>query len=574
MSMTMIPRPEYPNPQFARADWINLNGTWEFEIDQSRSGEARGLHHADALSGSILVPFCPESALSGVGEKDFLYAVWYRRVVTIPEEKFSGRIFLHFGAVDYKATVYVNGEEVGTHKGGYVHFSFEITEFAHPGENVITVCAEDDTRSALIPSGKQSLWHDSRGCHYTRTTGIWQTVWLECTPKAYIRSLRMIPDAANGCVHLEARVCGQGELRADASFGGEAVGSGVWRSSGDVVCGTLPLSKIHLWDLGQGNLYDLALTFGEDRVQSYFGLRSVRMDGDRFMLNGRSVFMRLVLDQGFYPDGIYTAPDADALRRDVELSMAAGFNGARLHEKVFEPLFLYYCDRMGYLAWGEYPNWGLDYSDPKAIASVLPEWMQAVERGFNHPSIIGWCPFNETWDCDNRKQWDELLRLVYRTTKALDPTRPCIDTSGNYHVETDIYDTHDYEQRPAVFAERYEKLAKENELFDHLSNHCGAQIWDGRLPVFISEYGGIRWAGEGAQGWGYGEAPGSEQEFKDRYKGLTDVLLDNPKMCGFCYTQLYDVEQELNGLYTYGREPKFDMAFFRAVNSRKAAIEE
>ena len=572
--MTTIPRPEYPNPQFARADWINLNGTWEFETDQSRSGEARGLHKTDRLSGSILVPFCPESALSGVEEKDFLYAVWYRRTVTIPEEKLSGRVFLHFGAVDYRATVYINGEEVGTHRGGYVHFAFEITGFVRAGENVITVCAEDDTRSGLIPSGKQSLWHDSRGCHYTRTTGIWQTVWLEFTPRAYIRSLRMTPDAANGCVHLKACVCGQGELLAEVFFDGKKVGSSVFRSSGDVVCGTLQLSETRLWDLGKGNLYDLSLTFGEDHVQSYFGLRSVRMEDGKFLLNDRPVFMRLVLDQGFYPDGIYTAPDAKALERDVELSMAAGFNGARLHEKVFEPLFLYYCDRLGYLAWGEYPNWGLDYSDPEAIASVLPEWLEAVSRDYNHPSIIGWCPFNETWDSDGRKQWDELLRVVYRTTKALDPTRPCIDTSGNYHVETDIYDTHDYEQNPKVFADRYAKLINDNELYDCHHDHCGAQIWDGKLPVFISEYGGIRWAGEGAEGWGYGEAPKTEEEFKARYKGLTDVLLDNPKMCGFCYTQLYDVEQELNGLYTYGREPKFDMAFFHAVNSRKAAIEE
>ena len=325
--------------------------------------------------------------------------------------------------------------------------------------------------------------------------------------------------------------------------------------------------------MGKGNLYDLTLTFCGDTVQSYFGLREVRLDDRRFLLNGRSVFMRLVLDQGFYPDGIYTAKDEQALIRDVELSMAAGFNGARLHEKVFEPRFLYHCDRMGYIVWGEYPNWGADHSDPRALAPFLQEWIEAVERDFNHPSIIGWCPFNETWDYDGRRQWNEFLRTVYRATKAIDPTRPCIDTSGNYHVETDIYDLHDYEQNVDVFHAQYDKLATENELFDRHHDHGGAQIWKGE-PVFLSEYGGIRWAGEDAVGWGYGEAPKTEAEFKARYKGLTDTLLDNPRMCGFCYTQLYDVEQELNGLYTYGREPKFDMDFFKAVNSRKAAIEE
>ncbi len=384
--------------------------------------------------------------------------------------------------------------------------------------------------------------------------------------------MRLFPNAENGSVSFVAEVCGAGVFSAEAFFGGKAVGGFQCAPNGQTVSGTIDLSETHLWDVGQGNLYDLTLTFGDDTVQSYFGLRSVRLDDRRFLLNGRSVFMRLVLDQGFYPDGIYTAKDEAALVRDVELSMAAGFNGARLHEKVFEPRFLYHCDRMGYLVWGEYPNWGLDYSDPRALAFMLQEWMEAVTRDFNHPSIIGWCPFNETWDYEGRRQWDELLRTVYRATKAFDPTRPCIDTSGNYHVETDIYDTHDYEQKTDVFRERYEKFAKEDDLFDWHHDHGGAQIWRSE-PVFISEYGGIRWAGENAVGWGYGEAPKTEEAFKQRYKGLTDTLLDNPKMCGFCYTQLYDVEQELNGLYTYSREPKFDMDFFKQVNSRKAAIE-
>ena len=567
-----IPRPEYPNPQFARDDWMNLNGTWQFEMDPGRSGQDRKLYEADALSGEIIVPFCPESALSGVCYTDFIPAVWYRRVVEIPADKLTGRVFLHFGAVDYKAIVYVNGKEVGSHTGGYVHFGFDVTDYVKAGENVVTVYAEDDARDGLIASGKQCFAYASQGCHYTRTTGIWQTVWLEFTPKEYIRAVRLFPNAENGSVSFVAEVCGAGEFSAEAFFGGKTVGGFQCAANGQTVSGTIDLSETHLWDVGQGNLYDLTLTFGDDTVQSYFGLRSVRLDDRRFLLNGRSVFMRLVLDQGFYPDGIYTAKDEAALVRDVELSMAAGFNGARLHEKVFEPRFLYHCDRMGYLVWGEYPNWGLDYSDPRALAFMLQEWMEAVTRDFNHPSIIGWCPFNETWDYDGRRQWDELLRTVYRATKAFDPTRPCIDTSGNYHVETDIYDTHDYEQKTDVFRERYEKFAKEDDLFDWHHDHGGAQIWRGE-PVFISEYGGIRWAGENAVGWGYGEAPKTEEAFKQRYKGLTDTLLDNAKMCGFCYTQLYDVEQELNGLYTYSREPKFDMDFFKQVNSRKAAIE-
>lgn len=568
-----IPRPEYPQPQFERTNWVNLNGEWQFEIDHGKSGRERKFYERESLSEKITVPFCPESELSGIGYKDFMPAVWYRKVVEIPEEKLGGRVFLHFGAVDYEAFVYVNGKLVGTHKGGYIHFSFEITEYVQPGENVIMLCAEDDTRSGLIPSGKQSDKFASNGCFYTRTTGIWQTVWLEYTPKAYIRNMRIYPDYKNASATIEANVVGNGTFTAEAFYDGEFVGSFQAQTNGGSVCGTLKLSQVHLWDVGQGNLYDLKLTFDEDTVKSYFGLRNVRMDGWKFMLNDRSVYMRLVLDQGYYPDGIYTAKDEKELLKDIELSLAAGFNGARLHEKIFEPRFLYYCDKMGYLAWGEYPNWGLDHSDPRAISAILPEWIEEIERDFNHPSIIGWCPFNETWDRDGRKQWDEVLRMVYRTTKALDPTRPCIDTSGNFHVETDIFDVHDYEQNVEVFRNNYNRLMTDNDLEDRHHNHCGTQIWKGE-PTFVSEYGGIRWAGEGADGWGYGEAPKTAQEFLDRYKGLTDALLDNDKMCGFCYTQLYDVEQELNGLYTYGREPKFDMNFFHAVNSRRAAIED
>ena len=336
---------------------------------------------------------------------------------------------------------------------------------------------------------------------------------------------------------------------------------------------TLPLSELYLWEAGRGRLYDLKLSFGEDRVDSYFGMRELLLDGERFLINGKPVFQRLVLDQGFYPDGIYTAPSDEALQQDIRLSMEAGFNGARLHQKIFEERFLYHCDRMGYLVWGEQANWGLDYSRPDGLKCFLPEWMEALDRDFNHPAIVGWCPFNETWDYAGRRQDNDLLATVYRMTKLFDTTRPCIDTSGNFHVVTDIYDMHDYEQDPAVFASFYENFAKGGPLKDRMADR---QTPVPGIPVFISEYGGIKWDVEGRLGnsWGYGDGPKTEEEYIARYKGLTDVLLDNPHMFGFCYTQLYDVEQEVNGLYTYDRKPKMDIAIFRQINSRKAAIEE
>lgn len=571
--MNTIPRPEHPQPQLQRKNWENLNGEWEFAFDFGKSGIDRKLWENEHLEGKILVPFCPESELSGIGHKDFIPAVWYKRKVRLDAQQLGGRVLLHFGAVDYDCRVWVNGREAGRHRGGYTSFAFDVTDCVSEGENDLTVYAQDDTRSGKQPKGKQSGLYFSHGCDYTRTTGIWQTVWMEFVPKAYIQKVWYYPNLAQRSLGIRATVAGSGVLTAEAFYEGKSCGTARAAVGAGNVLLTLPLDELHLWEPGQGRLYDLKLTFGQDEVQSYFGMREIALDGEKVRINGKSVFQRLVLDQGFYPDGIYTAPSDEALRRDVELSLAAGFNGARLHQKVFEPRFLYHCDRSGYLVWGEQANWGLDVSAPDGLKCFLPEWMEALERDFNHPAIVGWCPFNETWDYEGRKQDDDLLRIVYRMTKQYDTTRPCIDTSGNYHVETDIYDLHDYEQDPEVFAGHYESFAKEGALRD---NHAARQTPVPGIPAFISEYGGIKWDVEGSNeaSWGYGDGPKTEGEFIARYKGLTDALLDNPHMFGFCYTQLYDVEQETNGLYTYGRKPKFDMETFRKINGRRAAIEE
>jgi len=546
-----IPRPEHPNPQWQREGWMNLNGTWQFGFTK-------------LLGRAITVPFCPESVLSGIGSKDFMKRVWYRRELTLTPEQLRGRVLLHFGAADYLTTVYVNGDRAGRHEGGYTSFALDITKYAHAGVNILTVRCDDDTRNPLICSGKQSPKQKSFGCMYTRTTGIWQTVWLEFVPESYIVSAVYQPDPENACLHLRAKVAGQGSLTARAFWQGREVGCASANVSGNAVRLTLRLSETHLWEVGRGGLYDLELAFGEDRVKSYFGLRSIRLEGQKFLINEKSVFQRLVLDQGFYPDGIYTAPTAQALENDIRLSMAAGFNGARLHEKVFEPLFLYYCDRLGYLAWGEFPNWGGDTAKPELLQKLLPQWCEALERDRNHPAIVGWCPFNET----HSSQCDGTLRAVYETTKRLDPGRPCIDTSGYVHVATDIFCVHDYEQDPVKFAAHYAKAGKGE--FHESKRGCG---YTPGQPLFVSEYGGIAWGIDGNWQWGYGKAPADEAEFQARYEALTNVLLQNPHMFAFCYTQLTDVEQERNGVYTYAREPKFDVEFFRRVNTQKAAIE-
>lgn len=573
--METVFRQEHPQPQFMRENWINLNGVWQFEMDPGKSGRAKGyMKEIPALADTICVPFCPESRLSGVEYKDFMSAVWYKRHFTLTEEQIRGkRVTLHIGACDYFTEVWINESCAGRHRGGYSSFSFDITELVEKGDNIIAVCAEDDTRDPMLPSGKQSHEYDSFGCYYTRTTGIWQTVWIEFAPETRIEKVRFYPDICQETVTLAVHLNGTADFTARILYEGKPAGEIYCPACSGRRLFTVKLEELHLWEPGHGRLYEIEMCFGADKVRSYFGMREVAVRGRKFLLNGKPIFQRLVLDQGFYPDGIYTAPDDTALKRDIELSLQAGFNGARLHEKVFEPRFLYYCDKMGYLVWGEYPNWGLDHSRKEAVYSILPEWTEILERDFNHPAIIGWCPFNETWDCGTpvSRQQDDLLRMVYRQTKAIDPTRPCIDTSGVSHVETDLYDVHDYDQNPETFAARYATIEETGKFVE--PHYGDRQSYDGMKPVFISEYGGTGLALEGGS-WSYGSAAGTSAEFIERYRGLTRAILENPAICGMCYTQLYDVEQEQNGLYTYDRKPKTDIAAICAINTEKAAIEE
>lgn len=577
-----IPRNEYPRPQLVREGWINLNGEWDFEIDNSKCGEEKEFFKRESLEQKILVPFCPESKLSGIANTDFMMCVWYRKGFEIPEEYKNRRAILHFGAVDYHAIVYVNSKKVGEHKGGYTSFSFDITEHIKEKDNYITLCAYDDTRSFNQPAGKQSARLHSYSCSYTRTTGIWQTVWMEFPEECYVKSIKPIADIDTPSVNLEIKLskaygC---DVSAEAFWEGKSVGKAELKAYSDVAHLNIPLSEKHLWDVGKGNLYDLKVTVSKDgnvcdSVMSYFGLRTVALDGRAFKINGKTVFGRWVLDQGFYPDGIYTAPTEEDLKNDILYGLQLGFNGARMHEKIFEPRYIYWADKLGYLVWGEHANWILDITKPGQIQHFLPEWLEAVERDFAHPSIIGWCPFNETWDKKGRKQDDSVVRITYLATKALDPTRPVIDTSGNFHVETDIFDVHDYEQAPEEFASHYTHLT-EGIMEDTIYRNPqlkDRQHYDGKAPTFVSEYGGIAWT-NGQKGWGYGNAPKTEEEFIKRYEGLTTALLDNQYMLGFCYTQLYDVEQEKNGLMTYDRKFKFDPEIFKKINTKIAAIEK
>lgn len=573
-----VPRAEHPRPDAFRANWATLNGEWQFEIDDQGDGEARGLISGQDLATKITVPFCPESKLSGIGHYGLMKHVWYRRAFEVPAAMRGQRVRLHFGGVDFQSWVWVNGQRVGTHVGGDVEFSFDITPFLREGSNEIVLHAFDDTASGDQPTGKQT--HTvSEGCSYTRTTGIWQPVWLEAVGSSFVESFSVVPDPDRARVLIDAAVNGDATdltLTAEAFAEGKRVGSDTrpvsWRDNHLVI--DLKVKK--LWEPGAPFLYDLKFTLTRkgkkvDEVASYFGLRKVDIEGRAILINGKRVFQRLILDQGFYPDGVWTAPTDAELKADIERSMACGYNGARLHQKVFEPRYLYWADKLGYLVWGEFPNWGFNYHATN-YASVINEWTEILQRDRNHPAIIGWCPFNESGN-----EAGELQRIIWHETKAIDPTRPVLETSGWSHTlpNPEVRDDHDYNQVPANFKQRWEEFFAGGPQLK-VPNRYGSKAAPARadkgVPFMVSEFGGIGWSTEG--GWGYGSGPKTIEEFYTRYEGLCAALLDNPDMFGFCYTQLTDVEQEKNGLYYYDRRPKFDLKRIHDATARPAAYEQ
>lgn len=613
LSEQEIPRPEHPRPQFVRADdrWVSLNGTWQFEDDPSDSGLERGLVDRE-LTGQILVPFCPESERSGIGDPNWHEAVWYRREVELPGSFPEGdRVLLHCQAIDHDATVWVDGTEVGRHRGGHTSFTLDLTAALEGRRSFTLVMRARDPRHEVLPRGKQATWFHNTHCQYTRTTGIWQPVWLESVPRSYLGRPRITPDA-NVALDLDATVV-HGRV-------GQRVRAVLSDDAGEVVRAETPVGlqmvprlrlevpqdRRRLWDTEDPFLYGLTFELldedGEvvDRLDSYAGLRTIAIEGHRMLLNGRPVFQRLVLDQGYWPTTLMTAPSEEALVRDIELGLEAGFNGARIHQKIAEERFLHHCDRLGYLVWGEFPDWGVSGQGPaghnqQPSATFVAQWVEAVERDYSHPSIVGWCPLNETHQYlhDRFTVLDDVTFAMYWATKGMDRTRPVIDASGYSHrvAVTDVWDSHDYTQDPVAFATLMDGLAQ-GRPHTNTGQNTGAALegspdyslpYAGQ-PYFCSEYGGIWWVpldqreeedatnDEGAS-WGYGNRPADEEEFYTRAEGLTRVLDQNPLMFGYCYTQLTDVFQEKNGIYAFDRSAKLDMDRVRAIFDHPSAYE-
>ncbi|BDD12805.1 beta-glucuronidase (plasmid) [Fulvitalea axinellae] len=564
-----IPRPEYPRPQFERSDWVNLNGTWTYAFDFGKSGRDRGFQKSDGFDKKIRVPFCPESELSGVGHKDFIETMWYHKTVKIPANWDGRRILLNFGAVDYESEVFVDGKSVGTHWGGSSSFSHDITSFVKAGqEHDVVVYVRDENRSGNQPVGKQCTSFGSRGCFYTRTTGIWQTVWMEAVNTAGLRDCNITPDYDNNRFIFRPRFRSiqQGnKFRVSVFDGKRLVGKREIQASNTAYC-DIRLRKAKSWSPESPFLYDIVLEVIDrkgnvlDKVNSYAGMRKIHIEGNRVFLNNKPYYQRLVLDQGFYPKGVWTAPSDDALKRDIELSMAAGFNGARLHQKVFEERFHYWADKLGYLTWGESANWGLSHNSTEAARNFLSEWEEIVVRDRNHPSIVTWTPFNETWVSGESRQYNRFAIDVFDLTHNLDPTRPINDASGWRHVVTDIWTVHPYDQDPESLRKKLSVRA-DGGVYKH---HGDKEPPYAGQPYIIDEYGGIKWVPKSkrkdsaSNSWGYGNDPKTEEEFFTRLEGLTDVILSFDHIWGYCYTQLTDVEQEQNGVYNFDRTPKFE----------------
>lgn len=576
-----IPRPEYPQPQFQREQWLSLNGRWDFEFDDSDAGAAGNwAAGSKKFSRSILVPFCFESTRSGIGDTSFHPVVWYRRSLDIPAAWKGKRVLLHFGAVDYRAKVWVNGHAAGEHEGGNVPFRFDITpHLSTSGPNTVVVRAEDPPTDRYIPRGKQYWEPKSRGIFYTRTTGIWQPVWLESVGESYLDRVRITP-ANDGAVTFEAglmRPQSELEFHAIVRDGQRTVASAMSVPEGPRGTASVFVRSPKLWSPATPNLYDVTFEIRKgsatlDRVQSYFGFRSVEVERNRVTLNGRPVYLKMVLDQGYWPESTLTPPSDEAIQYDIRLTKEMGFNGARKHQKLEDPRYLYWADKMGLLVSSEMANAYL--FDEGYVQRFTREWTEAVERDYNHPSIIMWVPINESWGTPNLRdaRQQHHLRSMYTLTKSLDPTRPVIDNDGWEHTEmTDLFAIHDYAATGNALYDKYKRLGEPGSAVPdnaRLALAPGNQ-YNG-TPVLLSEFGGISYVAPGQKApegsWGYSGLMKDQGSAFARMRSLWDAIARLPAIAGICYTQLTDVEQEINGLLTYDRKPKFDVKAVKELN--------
>jgi beta-galactosidase/beta-glucuronidase len=579
--LAAVPRAEYPQPQFQRAAWVSLNGPWEFEFDDANAGVRENWSAGGRkLSRTITVPYCFESRLSGIADTSFHPYVWYRRTFTVPPEWRRGAVLLHFGAVDYEARVWINGRFAGEHRGGQSHFQFDIAPLLGTGENVIVIRAEDQPEDRYMPRGKQYWEPKSRRIWYTRTSGIWQPVWLESAGTTYLEQVHITP-SNDGTVRFDARTAQPSSglmFHAEIREGERTIAAAMGPVAEARAISAAVVRDPKLWSPESPALYDVIFELRRgaavvDRVQSYFGFRSVSIKNGRVAINGKPIYLKFILDQGYWPESILTPPNEDAIQFDIRTTKAMGFNGVRKHQKVEDPRFLYWADKMGLLVSGESAN-AYRYDD-LYVARMIAEWAEIVACDYNHPSIIMWIPLNESWGvpdlADARQQFH--LRTLYSLTKSLDATRLVSDNDGWEHTEmTDLLGLHDYARSGDILRKKYDGAGKPGAPPPDNSRTAlapGAR-YNG-APLFLSEFGGIAWIPPGTktpeESWGYAGVEKTADDALARLRGLYEAIAATPGFIGICYTQLTDVEQEVNGLMTYDRKPKFDVRQLSQINA-------
>lgn len=586
---------DYPRPQFVRNNWENLNGAWDFAFDDAHCGEREGWYKDFKGNMTIQVPFTYETKMSGIQDETRHDQIWYRRSFQVDGSRLEKENYkLHFEGSDFITKVWVNGQYVGDHRGGYARFSFDITDVVRDGENELVVKVEDSF-DMQQPRGKQRWIDKNFGCWYVQTTGIWKTVWSEYVPKISLKNVKMTPNLQEHSLEVEYEVDAPENIMgedllvvASVSFKGvpvskviTAVTAGHVETKIDVFLRNNNFGLewgVRTWSPEEPDLYDVKFQLiyqgnAEDTVASYFAMREIRIDGSNILLNGHPIYQRLILDQGYWKDSHLTPPSEEALIEDIDKIHALGYNGLRKHQKIEDERFLYWCDVKGMLVWSEMAA-AYQYSD-YAVSEFVSEWMEIVKQNYNHPCIITWTPFNESWgvnQIETRKMEQHFTEAVYYLTKSLDKYRPVIVNDGWEHTISDIITLHDYEEVGEVLKARYTE-GKE-EIMSTEIYHCSGKSafangysYKGQ-PVIISEYGGIAFNNDDS-GWGYGNKVNTKEEFIKRFDEITTAVKEIPYVCGFCYTQVSDVQQEINGMMDMERNFKVEPEIIKEINERK-----
>ncbi len=584
---------DYPRPQFVRDNWENLNGGWDFRFDDGNVGEREKWYEGFEKEYEIRVPFTYETKLSGIKEEGRHDHIWYGRKIQVDGDRLEKeKLVIHFEGSDFATTLWVNGQMAGSHRGGYARFSFDITSLVHNGENRLVVKVEDSF-DMQQPRGKQRWCSESFQCWYVQTTGIWKTVWTEYVPEVGLKAVKMTPVLEDFCLEVEYQVDapesmwdGSLSIEATVSFEGKFINRVCTAVVSEHVNTRIDMSKknsgfawiVKTWSPEEPNLYDITFrvirdTEVTDTVGSYFAMREIRIEQRNILLNGRPLYQRLILDQGYWKDSHLTPPSEEALIEDIDKIHALGYNGLRKHQKTEDERFLYWCDVKGMLVWSEMAA-AYDFSD-YAVEEFTKEWLEIVRQNYNHPCIITWTPFNESWGVshiETKQAQQHFTEGIYYLTKSIDRYRPVIVNDGWEHTVSDIITLHDYEEAGKILKKRYVDLEEEifsTEVYHSLSKSAMANGYDyiGQ-PVIISEFGGIAFNNDD-KGWGYGNKVNTEEDFIKRFDKITTAVKEIPYVCGYCYTQVTDVQQEINGLMDIDRNFKVDAKIIKEINERQ-----